>query len=178
MLQVESVGREGLRSGWLWPVRRLGDDLERDELKLFNAIPDRERPVLVKDVGLQVLGALVAQRLQRRAALCRVRLLDEDDRLALLERRADLAEAVLVARKQAGGEPWGVSRGAADSGALRARGSRARDRAARARLGAEVATREEEEDDLRVLDVLLQRPNILEIIYLCAHSAVRQKGCV
>ena len=102
----------------------------------------------------------------------------EDERLVHLERRADLAEAVLVARKQAGGEPWGVSRGAADSGALRARRSRARDRAARARLGAEVATREEEEDDLRVLDVLLERPNILEIIHLCAHSAVRQKGCV
>ena len=76
-------------------MRRLGDDLERDELKLFNAIPDRERPVLVKDVGLQVLGALVAQRLQRPAALVRVRFLDEDERLVLLERRADLAEAVL-----------------------------------------------------------------------------------
>ena len=75
--------------------RRLGDDLERDELKLFNAIPDRERPVLVKDVGLQVRGALVAQRLQRPAALVRVRFLDEDERLVLLERRADLAEAVL-----------------------------------------------------------------------------------
>ena len=35
-----------------------------------------------------------------------------------------------------------------------------------ARLGAEVALREEEEDDLRALDVLLQRPDILEIIYL------------
>ena len=65
-----------------------------------------------------------------------------------------------------------------DSGALRARGSRARDRAARARLGAEVATREEEEDHLRVLDVLLQRSNILKIIHLCARSAVREKGCV
>jgi hypothetical protein len=35
-----------------------------------------------------------------------------------------------------------------------------------ASLGAEVALREEEEDDLRALDVLLQRPDILEIIYL------------
>ena len=157
---------------------RLDDGLERDALKLLNSHVDGVRPALFKDVGLQVLGALVAQRLQRRAALCRVRLLDEDDRLALLERRADLAEAVLVARKQAGGEPWGVSRGAADSGAMRARGSRARDRAARARLGAEVATREEEEDDLRVLDVLLQRPNILEIIYLCALRGASEGLCV
>ena len=100
MVQVESVGREGLRSGWLWPVRRLGDDLERDELKLFNAIPDRERPVLVKDVGLQVLGALCAQRLQRPAALFRVRFLDEDERLVHLERRADFAEAVLARERR------------------------------------------------------------------------------
>ena len=157
--------REG-REGCGCAPQRLDDCLERDALELHNSHVDGVRPALFKDVRLQVLGAFAAQRLQRRAALCRVRLLDEDDRLALLERRADLAEAVLVARKQAGGEPWGVSRGAADSGALRARGSRARDRAARARLGAEVATREEEEDDLRVLDVLLQRPNILEIIYL------------
>ena len=35
-----------------------------------------------------------------------------------------------------------------------------------ASLGAEVALREEEEDDLRALDVLLQRPDILEVIYL------------
>ena len=95
MLQVESVGREGLRSGWLWPARRLGDDLERDELKLIDAIPNRERPVLVKDGRLQVLGALVAQRLQRPAALFRVSFLDEDERLVLLERRANLSEAVL-----------------------------------------------------------------------------------
>ena len=75
--------------------RRLGDDLERDELKFFNATPYRERPVLVKDGGLQVFGALCAQRLERPAALLRVRFLDEDERLALLERRANLAEAVL-----------------------------------------------------------------------------------
>ena len=35
-----------------------------------------------------------------------------------------------------------------------------------ARLGAEVALREEEEDGLRALDVLLKRPDILQIIYL------------
>mmetsp|Transcript_21933 Transcript_21933/g.70662 ORF Transcript_21933/g.70662 Transcript_21933/m.70662 type:complete len:317 (-) Transcript_21933:107-1057(-) len=112
--------------------QRLGGDLERDKLKL----PDRERPVLVKDVGLQVLGALVAQRLQRPAALVRVRFLDEDERLVLLERRADLSEAV---------------------------------------LGAEVALREEEEDGLRALDVLLQRPDILEIIYVEKDFDVRQQ---
>ena len=33
-------------------------------------------------------------------------------------------------------------------------------------LGAEVALQEEEEDGLRALDVLLERPDILEIIYL------------
>ena len=170
--------REGREGCGCVPLR-LDDGLERDALELLDSHVDGVRPAPFKDVGLQVLGALVAQRLQRRAALCRVRLLDEDDRLALLERRADLAEAVLVARKQAGGEPWGVSRGAADSGAaLRARRSRARDRAARARLGAEVATREEEEDDLRVLDVLLQRPNILEIIHLCAHRGASEGLCV
>ena len=96
MVQVGLVGRwRGLRSGWLWPVRRLGDDLERDELKLFNAIPDRERPVLLKDVRLQVLGALCAQLLQRPAALVRVRLVDEDERLALLDGGTDVAETVL-----------------------------------------------------------------------------------
>ena len=130
--------------------RRLGDDLEGDELKLLDAIPDRERPVLVKDGRLQVLGALVAQRLQRPAALCRVRFLDEDERLVLLERRANLSKAVL----------W------------RGRGGRYGQRAVEAgwegeaRLGAEVALREEEEDDLRALDVLLKRPDILQIIYL------------
>ena len=36
----------------------------------------------------------------------------------------------------------------------------------KARLGAEVALREEEEDGLRALDVLLERPDILKIIYL------------
>mmetsp|Transcript_43526 Transcript_43526/g.142812 ORF Transcript_43526/g.142812 Transcript_43526/m.142812 type:complete len:399 (+) Transcript_43526:224-1420(+) len=127
------LARHAEREGGLVQVvgraeeHRLDDCLERDALELLDSHVDGVRPALFKDVGLQVLGALVAQRLQRRAALCRVRLLDEDDRLALLERRADLAEAV---------------------------------------LGAEVATREEEEDDLRVLDVLLQRPNILEIIYV------------
>ena len=35
-----------------------------------------------------------------------------------------------------------------------------------ASLGAEVALREEEEDGLRALDVLLKRPDILQIIYL------------
>ena len=90
------VGKQrGLRSGWPWPARSLGDDLERDELKLIDAIPNRERPVVVKDGRLQVLGALVAQRLERPAALFRVRFLDEDERLVLLERRADLSEAVL-----------------------------------------------------------------------------------
>ena len=98
-------------------MRRLGDDLERDELKLFNAIPDRERPVLVKDVGLQVLGALCAQRLDRPAALVRVRFLDEDERLVLLERRADLSEAVLWRGR--GGSSWG-------QGAVEGRGGRKR----------------------------------------------------
>ena len=108
--------REGREDcGWLCVPLRLDDGLERDALELLDSHVDGVRPALFKDVGLQVLGALAAQRLQRRAALGRVRLLDEDDRLALLERRADLAEAVLVARKQAGGEPWGVSRGAAQT---------------------------------------------------------------
>ena len=106
--------REG-REGCGCAPQRLDDCLERDALELHNSHVDGVRPALFKDVRLQVLGAFAAQRLQRRAALCRVRLLDEDDRLALLERRADLAEAVLVARKQAGGEPWGVSRGAAQT---------------------------------------------------------------
>ena len=109
------------------------------------------RPALFKDVGLQVLGALVAQRLQRPAALFRVRFLDEDERLVLLERRADLSEAVLWRGR--GGSSWG--QGAVEAGWEE-----------EASLGAEVALREEEEDDLRALDVLLQRPDILEIIYL------------
>mmetsp|Transcript_27170 Transcript_27170/g.91433 ORF Transcript_27170/g.91433 Transcript_27170/m.91433 type:complete len:361 (+) Transcript_27170:286-1368(+) len=116
---VQKVGRA--------EEHRLGDDLERNDLKLIDAIPDRERPVLVKDIGLQVLGALVAQRLQRPAALGRVRLLHEDDRLLHSERRANLPEAV---------------------------------------LGAEVALREEEEDHRRVSDVLLERPDVLKIIYV------------
>ena len=76
--------------------------------------------------------------------------MDEDERLVLLERRADLSEAVL----------W------------RGRGGRYGQRAVEAgwegeaRLGAEVALREEEEDGLRALDVLLERPDILKIIYL------------
>ena len=93
--------------------RRLGDDLEGDELKLIDAIPDRERPVLVKDGRLQVLGALVAQRLQRPAALFRVRFLDEDERLVLLERRANLSEAVLW-RGRGGSSSWG--QGAVEAG--------------------------------------------------------------
>ena len=157
-------GREDC--GWGCVPLRLDDGLERDALELLNSHVDGVRPALFKDVRLQVLGAFAAQRLERPAALVRVRLLDEDKRLVLLERRADLAEAVLVARRQAGGEPWGVWRGAADSGALRARVSRAQDRAARARLGAEVAPREKEEDDLRALDILLERPDVFEIIDL------------
>jgi len=47
-----------------------------------------------------------------------------------------------------------------------------------ARLGAEVALREEEEDDLRPLDVLLERPNVFEIIHLCAHRGVSEVFCV
>ena len=54
------------------------------------------------------------ERLQRPAALGRVRFLHEDERLALLERRADLAEAVLVARAGR----W-VSRGECRGGARR-----------------------------------------------------------
>ena len=80
--------------------RRLNDGLQRDALELIDAIPRRLRPALVKDVRLQFVGAFVAQRLQRPAALGRVRFLHEDERLALLERRADLAEAVLVARAE------------------------------------------------------------------------------
>ena len=47
-----------------------------------------------------------------------------------------------------------------------------------ARLGAEVALREEGEDDLRPLNVLLERPNVFEIIYLCAHRGVSEVFCV
>ena len=47
-----------------------------------------------------------------------------------------------------------------------------------ARLGAEVALREEEEDYLRASDVLLERPNILKIIYLCAHRGASEGRCV
>ena len=47
-----------------------------------------------------------------------------------------------------------------------------------ARLGAEVAPREEEEDDLRALDVLLERPNVFEIIYLRAHRGASEGMCV
>mmetsp|Transcript_8601 Transcript_8601/g.25565 ORF Transcript_8601/g.25565 Transcript_8601/m.25565 type:complete len:228 (-) Transcript_8601:34-717(-) len=76
----------------------LDDGLERDALELLNSHVDGVRPALFKDVRLQVLGALVAQRLQRPAALCRVRFLDEDERLVHLERRADLSEVVLDRR--------------------------------------------------------------------------------
>ena len=164
-LRSRGGGREDC--GWLCVPLRLGDCLERDALILLNSHPHGVRPALFKDVLLQVVGAFAAQRLERPAALVRVRLLDEDERLALLERRADLAEAVLVTSRRAGGETRGVSRVAADSGALRAKGSRGRDRAAaRARLRAEVTTRKEEEDHLRALDVLLKRPDVFEIIDL------------
>ena len=92
-LRSPGGGREDC--GWLCVPLRLDDGLERDALKLLDSHVDGVRPALFKDVGLQVLGALVAQRLQRPAALVRVRLLDEDERLVLLERRADLSEAVL-----------------------------------------------------------------------------------
>ena len=88
--------------------------------------------------------------------------MDEDERLVLLERRADFAEAVL----------------------RRGRGGRYGQRAVEAgwegeaRLGAEVALREEEEDGLRALDVLLERPDILEVINLCAHRGVSEVFCV
>ena len=86
-------GREDC--GWLCVPLRLDDGLERDALELLDSHVDGVRPAIFKDVRLQVLGAFAAQRLQRRAALCRVRFLDEDERLVLLERRADLSEAVL-----------------------------------------------------------------------------------
>ena len=76
--------------------------------------------------------------------------MDEDERLVLLERRANLSEAVLCP-----GEAGGKARVPAEAGWEE-----------EASLGAEVALREEEEDDLRALDVLLQRRDILEIIYL------------
>jgi len=47
-----------------------------------------------------------------------------------------------------------------------------------ARLGAEVALREEEEDHRRVSDVLVERPDVLEIIYLCAHRGASEGLCV
>ena len=47
-----------------------------------------------------------------------------------------------------------------------------------ARFGAEVALREEEEDDLRALDVLLERPDILEVIDLRAHRGGSEGRCV
>ena len=86
--------REGREGCGCVPLR-LDDGLERDALELLDAIPRRLRAALVKDVRLQFVGALVAQRLQRPAALFRVRFLDEDERLVLLERRANLSEAVL-----------------------------------------------------------------------------------
>ena len=108
--------REGREGCGCVPLR-LDDGLERDALELLNSHVDGVRPALFKDVRLQVLGALVAQRLQRPAALCRVRFLDEDERLVLLERRADLSEAVLWRGR--GGSSWG-------QGAVEGRGGRKR----------------------------------------------------
>ena len=113
-LRSRGGGREDC--GWLCVPLRLDDGLERDALELLDSHVDGVRPALFKDVGLQVLGALVAQRLQRRAALCRVRFLDEDDRLALLERRADLAEAVLRRAQRGVSEPGRASRDTARVG--------------------------------------------------------------
>ena len=76
--------------------------------------------------------------------------MDEDERLVLLERRADLSEAVL----------WRGRGGRRGQSAVEAGWE------GQARLGAEVALREEEEDGLRALYVLLERPDILKIIYL------------
>ena len=47
-----------------------------------------------------------------------------------------------------------------------------------ARPRAEVALREEEEDDLRALDVLLERPDVFEIIDLRAHRGASEGRCV
>ena len=47
-----------------------------------------------------------------------------------------------------------------------------------AHLGAEVALREEEEDHRRVSDVLLERPDVFEIIDLCAHRGASEGRCV
>ena len=82
-------------------LRRLCDDLERYALEVLGSHPDCVRPVPLKDDPLEGLGAIFAQLLHRPAALCRVRLLHEDDRLVHLERRANLPEAVL--RRGGGG---------------------------------------------------------------------------
>ena len=79
----ELRSREGPREDFGGDPLRLDDGLEGDALKLLNSHPDGVRPAPFKDVRLQVLGAFAAQRLERPAALVRVRLLDEDDRLIL-----------------------------------------------------------------------------------------------
>mmetsp|Transcript_47145 Transcript_47145/g.153004 ORF Transcript_47145/g.153004 Transcript_47145/m.153004 type:complete len:340 (+) Transcript_47145:395-1414(+) len=126
---VRDAEREGdlVHVGGRAEEQRLCDDLERYALEVLGSHPDCVRPVPLKDDPLEGLGAIFAQLLHRPAALCRVRLLHEDDRLLHSERRANLPEAV---------------------------------------LGAEVALREEEEDHRRVSDVLLERPDVLKIIYV------------
>mmetsp|Transcript_26576 Transcript_26576/g.77294 ORF Transcript_26576/g.77294 Transcript_26576/m.77294 type:complete len:300 (-) Transcript_26576:1152-2051(-) len=121
--------REGGQVQVVWRAEeeRLGDDLKRDTLILVDAVPRRLRPPTVKDLRLEDLRALCSQLLQRPAALGRVRLLHEDERLALLERRPNLAQAV---------------------------------------LRAEVAPRQEEEHDLRAVNVILQRPDVLQIVHI------------
>ena len=72
----------------------LGDDLERDVLEGRDPMPHHHRPAGVKDGGLQLLGALGSQLGERASALVRVCLVDEHERLAHLQRGADLAQAV------------------------------------------------------------------------------------
>ena len=73
----------------------LGDPLEGDTLEILDPHPHDERPVGVKDGWLEVLWAFRSQRLERAAALVRIGFLDEDDWLALGQRRANLPQAVL-----------------------------------------------------------------------------------
>ena len=76
----------------------LGDDLERDVLEGRDPMPHHHRPAGLKDGGLQLLGALGSQLGECASALVRVCLVDEHERLALLQRGADLAQAVCRAQ--------------------------------------------------------------------------------
>mmetsp|Transcript_39312 Transcript_39312/g.127804 ORF Transcript_39312/g.127804 Transcript_39312/m.127804 type:complete len:1008 (+) Transcript_39312:115-3138(+) len=102
-----------------------GDDLlERHQLEDLGAEPRHHRPA-AEEVRAALVGALIAQLLERRASVVLVRLVHDDDRLA----------------QPAGGRVLDL-----------------------ARLGREVAAREEEEHHVRGGDVVGERAELLEVV--------------